>query len=103
MDDLKLYGNRDKKAERLKNTVRIFLKDITTEFGISKCTHVTMKPRKLVSIGKMELLSGEVVPELQPDKGYKYLVVLEVNDIMPTEMKGKIQKVSYGRVRQMTS
>ena len=28
MDDLKLYGNSEKEAERLTNTVRIFSKDI---------------------------------------------------------------------------
>ena len=37
MDDLKLYGNSEKEAERLKNTIRIFSKDIAMEFGISKC------------------------------------------------------------------
>ena len=43
MDNLKLYGNSEKEAERLTNTVRIFSKDIAMEFGISKCSHVTMK------------------------------------------------------------
>ena len=69
MDDLKLCENSEKEAERLTSTVRIFLKDITMEFGISKCAHVTMKAGKLVSVGGMELLSGEVIPE--SDKGYK--------------------------------
>ena len=50
-----------------------------------------MKAGKLVSVGGMELLSGEVIPELQPDQCYKYFVILEANDIMHTEMKDKIQ------------
>ena len=33
MDDLKLYGNSEKKAERFTNTFRIFSKDIAVEFG----------------------------------------------------------------------
>ena len=50
MNDLKVYGNSEKEAERF----RIFSKDIAIVFGISKCAHVTMKAGKLVSVGGME-------------------------------------------------
>ena len=73
MDELKLYGISEKEAERLTNTVRIFLKDIAMEFGTNKCAHVTMKAAKLSSVGGVKLSSGEVIPELESDKGYKYL------------------------------
>ena len=53
MDDLRLYGNSEKEAERLTNTVRIFSKDIAMEFGISKCAPVTVKAKQLVSVGGM--------------------------------------------------
>ena len=69
MDDLKLYGNSEKGAGRLTDTVTIFPKDIPMEFGISKCSHVTVKAGKLISIGGMELSSGEVIPELESEKG----------------------------------
>ena len=65
MDDLKLYENSGKEAERLTNTVRIFSKDIAIEFSISKCAHVTMKAGKLDSFSGMELSSGEAIPELE--------------------------------------
>ena len=91
MHDLKLYGNSQTEAENLRSTVRILFKYIAMEFGISKCAYVTMKTEKLVSVGGMELSSGEVMPELESDKGYKYLGILEANDIMHTEMKDKIQ------------
>ena len=103
MNDLKLYGNSEKEAERLTNTIRIFSKDIAVEFGISKCSHVTMKAGKLVSVGGMELSSGELIPELESEKGYKYLGILEADDIMHTEIKDKIQKEYYRRVRTLTS
>ena len=77
--------------------------DIAMEFGISKCAHVTGKAAKLVSVGGMDFLSGEVIPELESDKVYRYLDILEANDIMHTEMKDKIQKEYYKRVRQLTS
>ena len=62
-----------------------------------------MKAKKLVSVGGIELSSGEVIPELESDKGYKYLGILEADDIMHTEMKDKIKKEYYRRVRQLTS
>ena len=73
MDELKLYGISEKEAERLTNTVRIFLKDIAMEFGTNKSAHVTMKAAKLISVGGVKLSSGEIIPELESDKGYKYL------------------------------
>ena len=103
MDDMKLYWNSEKEAERVTNTTRIFLKEIAMEFDISNCAHVTMKAGKLVSVGGMELSSGEVIPELESVKGYKYLGILEANDIMHTEIKVKIQKEYCKRIRQLTS
>ena len=58
MDDLKLYENSEKEVASLTKTVRIFSKDIATEFGISKCAYVTMKVGTLVSVRRMELSSG---------------------------------------------
>ncbi|XP_047475423.1 uncharacterized protein LOC125029527 [Penaeus chinensis] len=81
----------------------ILRNDIYMEFGLNKCAHVTMKAGKLASVGGMELSSGEVIPELESDKGYKYLGILEVDDIMHAEMKDKIRKEYYRRVRQLTS
>ena len=99
VDDLKLDGNSKKEAERLRNTVRIFSKDIAVEFDLRKCAYVIMKAGKLISVGGIELSSGEVIP----DKVYKYLGILEANEIMHTDMKDKIQKQYNRRVRQLTS
>lgn len=48
MDDFKLYGNSEREAERLTNTVRIFSKDIDLEFRLCKCAHVTIKAGNLL-------------------------------------------------------
>ena len=93
-DGLKLR-NSEKEVEILRNTVRIFSKDIAMEFGTSKCAHVTIKAGKLVSVGGMEYSSGKVILEVESSKGYKYLCVLETNDITHTKMKDKIQKEFY--------
>ena len=52
---------------------------------------------------EIQLSSGGVIPELQSDKGYKYYSILEANDTIHTEIKDKIQKEYYRRVRQLTS
>ena len=65
MDFLKLYGNSEKEAERLRNIVRIFSKNIAMEFAISKCAHVTMKVGKFVSVGAIELIEVIAIPELE--------------------------------------
>ena len=83
-------GTAKKRLKDLQTPLRIFSKDIAMEFGINKCAHVTMKAGKLVSVVGMELLSGEVIPELGSDKGDKHLGILEANDIIHTEMKDKI-------------
>ena len=62
-----------------------------------------MKAGKLVSVCEMKISSGEVIPELESDKGYKYLGILEANNIIHTELKDKMQKEYYRRVRQLTS
>ena len=72
------------------------------EFGISKYAHVTVKAGKLVSVGGMEQSSGEAIPEQESDKGYKYFGILETNNMVQTEMKDKIQKGYYRKVRQLT-
>ena len=38
MEDLKFYENSEKEAERLTDTVRIFLNNIAMKFGITKYT-----------------------------------------------------------------
>ena len=72
-------------------------------FGISKCAHVTMKVggmKAVVSVSGKELSSGKLIPELESDIDYKYIGILEVNDIMHIEVKDEIQKKYFWRVRQ---
>ena len=90
IDNLKLYVNSKNEAKRLANPARIFSKDIAIDFGINKCARVTMKGRKLVSVGGLELSSGEVIPDPESYKDYKNLGIFDTNDIIHTEMKIKI-------------
>ena len=103
MDDLKSYGSNEKEAERLTNIVRVFTEDIKMEFGIKECAHITLKRGKVVSKGGMELTSGDIIDEIDVEKGYQYLGVLEADNIMHESMKEVISKEYYRRIRKLTS
>ena len=88
-------------VEKLPNTIRVFLKDTSLEFCISKCSHISVKIGKLVRICGVKISFGEIIPELESDKSHKYLEILQANNIMHNELKGKIQKEYYKKVRQL--
>ena len=98
-----MHEINEREAEKLTNTVRIFTKDIRMEFGVYKCAHVIMKRGKIVNTGGIELTSGERIEELESEKDYKYLGILEADDIMHDKMKDSIGKECYRRVRQICS
>lgn len=100
MDDLKLYGKKKTDLEALMNTVRIFSEDIRMEFGLSKCATVIMKRGKKVEDAGISMPDGQVIEDLG-NEAYKYLGVLEANKIKMEEMKQKVQKDYYGRIRKV--
>ena len=102
MDDLKLYGKNEGEAEVLTNTTRIFTKDINMEFGLQKCGYINLEKGKVVNKGGMELTDGEFIEEIDKGKGYKYLGVLEADDILHLKMKNATRNEYYRRVRKIT-
>ena len=48
-----------------------------------------MKIRKLVRICGVKILFGEVILELESDKDRKFLGILQANNIIHIELKGK--------------
>ena len=83
-----------KKEDELKalvNAVDIFNKDISMKFGISRCAKV------IVYRGKFEPAQGtptsmDNITDLETDKGYKYLEVLQTNENMQDKIKIKRNK-----------
>jgi hypothetical protein len=98
MDDLKLYGKNKKELESLVQTVRIFTQDIRMKFGIQKCATVVMKRGKREQDEGILLPDGELMKDLG-EQDYKYLGVLEADDIKMKEMKEKVRKEYYRRTR----
>ena len=101
MDDLKLYSKSEKALDCLIQTTRIFSEDIGMQFGIDKCAMLVMKKGKIVKSDGIQLPNGKVVISLEEGESYKYLGVLEADEVMVNEMKDKAKTAYYRRVRKV--
>ena len=99
MDDLKLFGKTESQLDTLLNKVHIFSQDIKMEFGISKCGILLMKRGKLAKIDGITVPTGEKIEEIDKDKGYKYLGILEADGIKSSEIKTNIKKEYLRRLK----
>ena len=89
MDDLKLYSKSEGTLDSLTRTVRIFSKDTGMQFGIDKCAMLVMKKRKIVKLDGIQLPNDNVIESLEQGESYKYLGMLEADEVMVNEMKDK--------------
>ena len=91
MDDLKLYGSNDNEIDCLVKVVKIVSEDTGMQFGFDKFAVLKMKRGKQVHCERIDL-GDVVVIEETDEEGYKYLGILERDDICQEKMKGKVQK-----------
>ena len=84
MDDLKLFAKDENEIDSLLRTVNVFSEDIGMVFGVQKCSSVVMKRGKVVSSG-VQLPNGETIKSVG-EEGYKYLGMLEIDEIMNQTM-----------------
>ena len=101
MEDLKLYSKSEKALDSLIQTVRMFSEDIGMQFGIDKCAMLVMKKGKIVKSDGIQLPNDKVIKSLQEGESYKYLGVPEADEVMVNEMKDKVKKEYYRRVRKV--
>ncbi|XP_067942988.1 uncharacterized protein [Watersipora subatra] len=101
MDDLKLYGKYKNKIETLIHTVKIFSDDIGMVFGLDKRATITMIRGKLTGRGNIMLPNETEIHELEDNESYKYLGVMEADDIKQSEMKAKIKKEYIHRLMKV--
>ena len=100
MDDLKLYAESEDEMQTLVNTTAEFSSDIKMEFGLEKCAVVKVKKGARAVFEGISLPTGEQIHELEDD-GYKYLGILEANDILHKEMKALVTKEYIRRVKKV--
>ena len=98
MDDQKLYGINNNEIDSLVKVVKKVSGDIGMQFGSDKCAVLKMKRRKKVHYEGIDLGDGIVIEEADEER-YKFLGILERNDIFQEKMKEKVQKEYYKRVR----
>ena len=98
MDDLKLYGKNEKDINTLLEIVKQFSDDIGMEFGFEKCGVLVIKKGKKEKISDIVLPNGEAIREVD-EHGYKYLGILESDNIMHKEMKDKIRSEYFRRLK----
>ena len=101
MDDLKLFGRTEKELEKLVDLVGVYSRDIGMEFGIDKCGVLVIRKGVKVRTEGIVLPNGDVMSEID-ESGYKYLGVLEGADIMGKEMKEKVRKEYFRRVKLLS-
>ena len=70
--------------------MRIFSEDIQMKFGIKKCAILVMKRGKYVHSEGIKLPDDEQIKEVEIDKGYKYLGILEVDGVKDGDTKERI-------------
>ena len=101
MDDLKLYSKSEKALDPFIQTVRIFSEDIGMQFGMDKCAMLVMKKGKIVKSDGIQLANDKVIKLLEEGESYKYLGVLEADEVIVNEMKDKVKREYNRRVRKV--
>ena len=87
--------------DSLTQTIRIFSKDIGMEFDIEKCAMLVIEKGKIVKSVGIELPDGKVIKSLQEGESYKYLGILEAERFLGEEMKLKVSKEYFRRLKKI--
>ena len=96
IDDLKVYAKDEIEMERCKTVIQEFSNDIMMEFGLDKCAVIHMKKGEVVNsplINDIPLLTG--------DENYKYLGIIQADNILHDKVKENTKKEYFGRVRSI--
>ena len=87
----KLFGKSYEQIDSLVQTVHTFSTDIGMEFGIKKSGVLVLKRSKIVKMEGVVLPDGQVMKEIE-DRGYRYLGILETDELKEKEMKDLFSK-----------
>ena len=101
MDDLKTYPKNDDEQRGLLRTMKYFSDNIGMEFRLNKCANTTFKRGRLDNSSNIDLDVNTIIQDLNQEGTYKYLGVSEGDGVQHSQMKEKIQKEYYCRIRMV--
>ena len=101
MDDLKLYAKSETGLDSLVQTVHMFSNDIGMEFGVEKCAVMVIRRGKLARSDDIILPDESVIKGLAEGDAYKYLGVLEAEEVKKEQMKNILKNEYKRRIRKV--
>jgi hypothetical protein len=101
MDDIKLYAKNEQELHKMIREVNDYSNRIKMKFGLEKCKIVHINRGKLkTDSNEFVLSSGESIETMKHEADcYKYLGILQLNDIKHEDMKSQIKKEYRKRIR----
>ena len=71
------------------------------EFGLDKCATISLKRGKLARGEEVEMPEGDMIHGIEENEEYKYLGILEADDIKHDKMKEKIFREYTDRLKRV--
>ena len=96
MDDLKIYSKNAEEMERCRRLISQFSEDIKMEFGLDKCA--------VIHIVKGNISDSTIVkglPLLSSEDNYKYLGLIQCDEIIQDKVKTNTKKEYFLRIRNI--
>ena len=85
---------------RKDETVHVFSSDTGMQFGIDKCVTIVVKRGKVITSDGIILPDENRIKSMNEDCSYKYLGVLESDQVKQKEIKEKLSDEYKRRVRK---
>ena len=101
MDDLKTFASNCKEASTMAKVVYDFSTSIGMKFGFDKCKVLNIVRGKIEKCGNIDLERDDKIEEMESSEVYKYLGVLESNNIKHNDMKGLTTEKFKKKLKQV--
>jgi hypothetical protein len=87
VDDLKLFAKNEAEMDSLVKTVETYSKDIGMSFGIKKCNWCMVRKGEITTVEDIETEFGIIKALQDQDDDYKYLGIMEKENVANPKMK----------------
>ena len=101
MDDIRLFAKDESELDALIQTVRVVSTDIGMKFGLEKCAMLVMKRGEMTKSDGIRLPDDRVIKSIHEENGYKYLGILQSDQVLCNEMKEKVRAEYKRRVKKV--